>query len=270
MDEDVKKDVAIFRFSIISELVGNRRLSRGGKEEILRDKCAYIWDIPGSGRTRISRSTILNWVKRYKSSGRRIESLYPSTREDKGRPRAMDEDISLTLCNLKKKYPGASLPVILRMAKKENILPKDFKASRATIYRLLKNKGLMDRKQSFPDRRKFEAEFPNDLWQSDCMYGPKIEIDGKLRRTYLFAIIDDHSRIITHAEFYLFQNLECYIDCIKKACAKRGVPKKLYVDNGPCFRSRELGYATASLGCALIHAKPYQPEGKGKIVMRSQ
>jgi putative transposase len=46
---------------------------------------------------------------------------------------------------------------------------------------------------------------------------------------------------------------------------KRGLPRKLYLDNGPAFRSKHLEYATASLGIALIHARPYKPQGKGKI-----
>jgi len=47
--------------------------------------------------------------------------------------------------------------------------------------------------------------------------------------------------------------------------SKRGLPRKLYVDNGSAYRSRQLEYTSAALGIALIHAKPYQPQGKGKI-----
>ena len=39
----------------------------------------------------------------------------------------------------------------------------------------------------------------------------------------------------------------------------------MYVDNGAAYRSKHLEHITASLGIALIHAKPYQPQGKGKI-----
>ena len=37
------------------------------------------------------------------------------------------------------------------------------------------------------------------------------------------------------------------------------------MDNGAAFRSRHLEYITASLSIALIHARPYKPQGKGKI-----
>ena len=29
------------------------------------------------------------------------------------------------------------------------------------------------------DRRRFEVEYPNELWQSDCMHEPRVEVDGK-------------------------------------------------------------------------------------------
>ena len=46
---------------------------------------------------------------------------------------------------------------------------------------------------------------------------------------------------------------------------RRGVPRKLYVDNGPAFRSNHLAYIAAALQINLIHAKPFSPQGKGKI-----
>ena len=45
----------------------------------------------------------------------------------------------------------------------------------------------------------------------------------------------------------------------------RGLPRKLYVDNGPAFRSLHLQQICASLGIALVHSKPYVPQGRGKI-----
>ena len=46
---------------------------------------------------------------------------------------------------------------------------------------------------------------------------------------------------------------------------RRGIPKRLYVDNGAAFRSKQLAVVCAKLGIALIHAKPYTPQGKGKM-----
>jgi len=90
-------------------------------------------------------------------------------------------------------------------------------------------------------------------------------VDGKKRKTYLFAVIDDHSRLITHGQFYLAENLENYLDCLWTAMRKRGVPRKLYVDNGAAFRSHRLQLGCAALEVGLTYARPYRPQGKGKI-----
>jgi hypothetical protein len=97
------------------------------------------------------------------------------------------------------------------------------------------------------------------------MHGPAVLAQGKNRKAYLIAFIDDMSRLICHAQFYLSENLNCYLDALRQALLTRGLPRKLYVDNGPAFRSFHLHQITASLGIALIHARPYQPQGKGKI-----
>lgn len=265
MEEEAKKRIAEFRFGVIHDLIGDRKLTRGEKKRLLREKAGCEWEIPGSGRSRISASTILSWVRRYERAGRRLESLYPEGRADRGRPRVLDEETVLALCDLKRQFQGASLQVVLREAKSRHILGHDFKAANATIYRLFKQRGLMSRQEQLEDRRKFEAELPNDIWQSDCMHGPMVQVDGRQRKSYLFAFIDDMSRLLCHGEFYLNERIEAYTDALRKALRKRGLPRKLYVDNGPAFRSHQLSNATASLGIALIHSKPYQPQGRGKI-----
>jgi hypothetical protein len=56
-----------------------------------------------------------------------------------------------------------------------------------------------------------------------------------------------------------------YLSMLEQAVRKRGIPKRLYVDNGAAFRSKHLALVCAKLGIALIHARPYTPQGKGKM-----
>jgi putative transposase len=264
MDEDAKKTIATFRFGVIADLTGGRRLSRGEKERLLKEKVSTQWEIPFSTRSFISRSTILSWLRAYEKEGRRLESLFPEERKDKGRSRVMDEEAVSALVRLRRERMGISLPVLLKEAREGGILPKGYMVSYATIYRIFKRHGVSD-EHAYPDRRRFEAELPNDIWQSDALHGPRVRDEGKMKKTYLFAIIDDMSRLIPHGEFSLNEKIDSYIDTLVKALSKRGVPRKLYVDNGPAFSTQVLGYACASLGIALVHSKPYQPEGRGKI-----
>jgi transposase InsO family protein len=263
MDEVTKKEIAVFRFGVIADIVG-RKLERGEEERIIREKASCRWDIPFSTRSRISRSTILSWARAY-AKARNLESLYPEDRKDRGRPRVMDEETIAALVRLKGERRGLSLPVLLKEAKTRGILPGRLTVSYATIYRIFKLHGVSGSDTSYPDRRRFEAELPNDLWQSDCLHGPKVLHDGKMRKSYLFAFIDDMTRLVPHAGFYLNERIDSYVDAFIKALSKRGLPRKLYVDNGPAFSTQILRHATASLGIALIHSRPYRPEGRGKI-----
>lgn len=90
MDEEKKKQIAAFRFGVIHELVGNVELEPGEQERLIREKCDRKWVIPFSDRTRITRSTILRWVKLYKDSGGRLEALANQGRSDNGKSRAID------------------------------------------------------------------------------------------------------------------------------------------------------------------------------------
>ncbi len=267
MTEEEKQEVAVFRFSVIHDFIDHQKLDYGEQERLLQEKCSRRWDIPHSNRTSIGRSTILSWVREYQQNGRNIKALYPKGRIDRGETRRYDKDTCLALIRFRKEMPRVPLSQFIRTINERKALPADVDLKPTTLYRFFHQQCLMGR-ESRPatDRRKFEAELPNDLWQCDVMHGPKL--DGgcqRRRKTYLIAFIDDHSRLITHGEFYPSESLACFMSAFEQALLGRGLPRKLYVDNGAAFRSKQLEFTSASLGIALIHAKPYKPQGKGKI-----
>jgi putative transposase len=264
MNKDLAERIALFRFGVIAPLV-DRHLSRGERERIVTQIVSATWQIPGSPRSSVGRSTVEKWLCRYLKSGADIESLKPQQRNDKGGCRSMDSETEASLVALKKEFRGYSLQALLQVARQRAIIGTRFRASKQSIYRLFARHGLGGSISHPVDRRKFEAELPNDLWQSDCMHGPKVTVEGTMRKTYLFAIIDDHSRLIPHAQFYLHENIECFRDCLLQALEKRGLPRRLFVDNGSAFRTHQLRYGCARLGIALLHSQPGVPEGRGKI-----
>ena len=265
MTEEQKQRVAVFRFGIIHEFLDAVRLDHGEQAELLRRKCERRWDIPFSSRSSIGRSTILRWVHQYKASGGNLESLYPHERNDHGKTRALDGETSLALVECRRKMPGLTVPALIQIMRDQKLVSAGISLNPSTVYRFLHSHNLMIRENSPVDRRKFEAELPNDLWQCDAMHGPLLMSGGKKRKSYMIAFIDDHSRLIPHGQFYFSEGLHCFMDAFRQALLKRGLPRKLYTDNGSAFRSRQLEYTAAALGIALIHAKPYTPQGKGKI-----
>jgi len=263
MAEKKNEQIAVFRFSIIHEFVGGANLTQDEKRRLLLEKCERKWIIPYSNRSRISELTIYRWIRRYLESGGNIESLYPRARQDQGKPRKLDDEAIGAIVNARRQQLGIPVPLLLTRLKQQNLIPRQ--TGLTTVYRLLHHYGLMDNTPKPEDRRRFEAEEPNDIWQSDVMHGPKVLVDQKSRKTYLIAFLDDHSRLILFAGFYLSENLEAFMDAFETAMAKRGLPRKLYVDNGAAFRSHKLEFTCASLAISLIHARPYKPQGKGKI-----
>lgn len=266
MDEQQQKDVAVFRFGVISDFVTQARMERGEKERLLEEKCARVWEIPHSGRSRLAKSTILDWIRAHRKSGGRLESLYPKGRNDQGKSRTIDEESAQSIIALRREMPRCSIPTLMGELERRKLLRPGLVLAASTLRRFLKRNGLLKASGPVPvDRRKFEAELPNDLWQSDAMHGPTVLVGERKRKTYLFAFIDDMSRLVPHAAFSLSENLDAYLSALRCALLKRGLPRKLYVDNGPAFRSKLLHEIAASLAIALIHSKPYKPEGRGKV-----
>jgi putative transposase len=264
--EEQKKQVASFRFGVIHDLLNRMDMDRGEQERLIREKCSRKWSIPFSAKTHIGRTTVLRWMQRYKISGARIESLYPPERCDQGKSRALDEETVLSLVNLRREFPRLRLVGLIEKMHERNLVGAGVKLYPSTVYRILCRHGVMKREGQGPeDRRKFEAEFANDIWQSDVMHGPQVKVEGKMRKAYLIAFLDDHSRLISHGQFYLSENLESYMNALENALLKRGLPRKLYTDNGSAMRSHHLEHVCASLGIALVLARPYKPQGKGKI-----
>ena len=108
---------------------------------------------------------------------------------------------------------------------------------------------------------RFEAADPNELWVGDALHGPRV---GD-RKTYLFAFIDDHSRLLPGYRFGFAEDTVRLAAALRPALAARGVPAGIYVDNGSAFVDAWLLRACAKLGVRLVHSAPGRPQGRGKI-----
>jgi putative transposase len=102
---------------------------------------------------------------------------------------------------------------------------------------------------------------PNDRWTGDALHGPVV--GG--RKTYLFAFIDDHSRLLTGYRWGHSEDTVRLEAALRNGLASRGVPNVVYLDNGSAMVSKQLLRAFAILGIQLTHSKPGQPAGRGKI-----
>jgi len=264
-DTPDRKALALFRYGLIADFIHLPAGSRGLYAR-LREKAAADYSIPGSNRIRVAPETLRHWLKDYRRGG--FDALLPKGRADQGRSRALPQTLADALLSLKDEQPHLSIPQLIRAV--AGSVPDTVTPAPSTVHRLLKRAGLMDKAgdaaESGQDRRRFAFAHPGQMWMSDVMHGPSVALPGSRtrRKTYLIAFLDDATRVVPYCAFAMSENTQAFLPVFKQALVRRGLPQRLYVDNGANYRSQQLALVCARLGVALIHARPYQPQGKGK------
>jgi putative transposase len=265
LDDKTRERIALFRYGLIAELV-HRKDGERGLYPLLRSKAEREYEIPGSCRTRVAAETIRDWLSAYRRGG--FDALRPQVRRDLGHARAISREVADLLCQIKDDHPALSVSAVIEKARSAGI-GEDLYLAPATVHRLLARQGLMDKKRSdgtSKDRRRFAFDKAGELWMSDVMHGPSVTTDGgRKRKTYLIGILDDATRVVPYAAFALSEAVSAFLPVLQQAILRRGIPKRLYVDNGAAYRSHHLSLVCAKLGIVLIHARPYTPQGKGKM-----
>lgn len=208
-----RREVALFRYGVIADLV-HLPANHRGLYALLKKKAELDHTIPGSLRRHVAAETMRGWLRDYRRGG--FDALAPRVRKDHGNARAIPSLVVDLLCQLKDDTPSLSIPALLKLARAEHadLVTDEVKLPESTVHRLLARRGLMKKKPDEPttkDRRRFEHESAGDLWMSDVMYGPKLREGGRLRQTYLIALIDDATRLVPHAAFTLSEGAVSYL-----------------------------------------------------------
>lgn len=261
LDESTRSAIALKKFSLISPVINGQVKTHMA---YYIETTANPIEMPYYGVKKYAPKTLESWYCDYMKGG--MDALKPGVRGDKGGHRRIDAELGEKIIEKKKLYPKAPDTVIYEMLIKEGIITAD-QVSLTTLYRFvnsLTKKGNLKLEEE-KEMKRFSHQYINELWQTDLMYGPYITEGRKNKATYLFAYIDDASRLISHAQFYYAQNFDVLRHSFKEAVLKRGVPRLLYTDNGKIYRSQQFEYMCASLSCTLIHAQPFSPNEKGKI-----
>jgi putative transposase len=245
--------VGLFRYALIREAAHPER-SKRDRGEMVRQLAANEHIGPFGEPVRISRPTIDRWIRAWRGGG--FEALLPPLRQVSPRTRADVLELAVALKREQPRRTAAQVATIVATH-------LGWAPSQRTIQRLFVRLELNTR----PDGRapqafgRFQAEAPNRLWIADALHGPKI--GG--RNSYLFAIIDDCSRLIVGHRWAHSEDTLRLEAALRRAVAARGVPDVLYVDNGSAFISKQFLRACAVLGIRITHSRPGRPQGRGKI-----
>ncbi len=258
--DELKNAVALFRYGLISAVV-NDTFEDKSQNEYFRRIAQSNYTFLGK-EIHIAPATIKKWYIMYRKFG--YEGLIPKTRTDLNSSRKLSKETQEKIVDYKKSYPHISGTLIYNKLIEDGYINSN-NVSKSTILKFIRDNYLLFSDVTKTDRRAFEMEFANDMWDADTSHGPYLTINGKKVKTYLIAIIDDASRLITNAKFYFEDNAINFQLTFKEALKKYGIPKKIFLDNGSTYKNEQLGIICANVGMALIYTKPYSPESKAKI-----
>ena len=245
--------VALFRYSLIRE-AADPGLSTRQRGRLVRELAARPHAGPSGEPVRVSRPSLDRWIRAWRAGG--FDALMPPARQVT--PRTPAEVLALAAA-LKRENPARTAAQVARILRAS----AGWSPSERTLQRHFVRLELLTRPDGSPPPvfGRFEAARPNELWTGDALHGPVI--GG--RKTYLFAFIDDHSRLITGHRFGHAEDTVRLAAALRPALASRGVPDRIYVNNGSAFVDTWLLRACAVLGIKLTHSTPGRPQGRGKI-----
>jgi len=259
MEKDIAERIALKRYQLISPVLAEPARAQN---EYFRKQAEREHDFPRYGLKKLSVSTMKSWLRAYRRGG--FEALKPRSRSDSGRPRRLDEQTLKAIEVKCKAYPYWTVQKLYENLKAQDLLGQP-PIHYNTLLRVIKEKGWLPVKARTDIRKAYEVENVNDLWIADFMHGPRVLIGNRSCKAILCAILDDHSRMIVGHAFSASETISALSPVLKDAFLAYGIPKRLYVDNGPSFSSDLLARSCAMAGISLIHSKPYDSPSRGKV-----
>lgn len=260
-------DIALLRFQVVSAYLALEP-ARGDRGPLLVQLAARAWPTPDGELLRVRPETIRGWVRRFRKRG--LGGLEDAPRAKRGEV-ALPPDLVEKLAALKRQVPERTLDHLIRVAEDVGLVEKGV-VRRSTLHRALARRGISGRptpERTVKDLDRFEAPAPNHTWQGDAKAGPWLPDParpGKRRQAWLFAFLDDHSRLLVGSRWDFKQDQPTMELVFRRALQRHGVPKRVYTDNGSVYRAHHMAQVCDRAGrIVLVFCTADRPEGKGKI-----
>jgi transposase InsO family protein len=278
---------ARLRFSVIAGLLASPPLEIGDLKQRLHELALQKWRHPRTGEAvQFAACTIERWYYRAKKKDdplRALERIVP--RRAGTHPRVSCE-LAAAIKQLYRQHPRWSYQLhydnLLALAIKDAGLGDI--PSYSTIRRYMKDNTMLRQRRKrhqlghdtqgnpgterFDKRemRSFEVTHVHGLWHLDFHHGSRHVVlpSGQWITPLLLGIIDDHSRLCCHLQWYLDETAETLIHGLCQAIQKRGLPRALLTDNGSAMVAAETEEGLTRIGILHHTTLPYTPEQNAK------
>ena len=263
MEQDYRHDIALMRYSAIAPLIPGLPEGYRNLTEYL-EKASQKGLLHPDGEVRnYAPKTLYKWYFNYQKGG--FDALLPAGRNDCGKPRKLDDDLKEKIAYLKGRYPRMGAAAIFRQLKEDGSI-KDGDVSESTVNRYVNRLAHEAGNTPVQDMRRYERPHINEVWCGDSSAGPYIKTqDGRKRRVYVIALIDDASRLVTGAGVFFEDTFVNLMTVMKGAVAKYGVPRMFNFDNGSAYKNKQMELPAARIGTTVNYCKPYTPTAKAQV-----
>lgn len=266
LHDNRREERALVRFALIEELLDSG-LTEDGRRLVFARLMEEGVEIEGVTHC-VTRSTLYRYLADHREGG--FSALLPKVRSDAGGSRAIPANILERAIDLRRLQKERETRHVIKR------LEQLFRSHKGRIHRSTLDRHLalagMSRRQlgvvELKVFKRFEADVPNARWIGDVMHGEiRVVVPGRsgLHKAYLISWIDDHSRYLTHSEWYLAERLPSLEDCFKKAVFAHGLPDQVYTDLGSIYIARAWLLALAELDVRRVRTRAYAKEARGKI-----
>lgn len=263
MTQEKKHDIALMRYSVISPIITGLSGDYPSLDAFYRDASKKGVVSPDGTVKHFSSATIERWYRNYKKGG--FDALIPEGRVDEGRPRKLDADLQEQIKYLKQNYPRMSAAAVFRQLHDNGSIISG-QVSESTVNRYLNQLALELKTATNQDMRRYERPHINEVWCGDSSVGPYLKTDdGRKRKVYILALIDDASRFIAGIDVFFHDNFVNLVSVMKSAVAKYGRPQMFNFDNGKSYRNKQMELLAARIGSVVHYDQPYTPTQKAKI-----
>jgi len=260
---DPARELAYFRFAMIAPVIQGT-YPDGSAAGYYRRVTEKPVTRPDGSTVQYKPSAPEKWARLYKAGG--MDALMPKERSDKGRTKVITDEAISEIYRVKEKFPKLDAVQVHGWLVREGLIPAS--SPPRAVQRFIKANGLKGPAASgaLKDRKAFEEPYFGAMWQADTCYFPYVpDDDGKPRRTFLIAVVDDHSRMVVGAGLFFEDNAYNFQKVLKASVAAHGIPQKLYCDHGSSYENSQLSFICGSIGTVLIHAPVRDGAAKAKV-----
>ncbi len=213
-------------------------------------------------------SWIYRMLARYREEG--DAGLVPRSRRPKTSPTAFGPEVENEIVLLRKQLAEEGLDAGAETIHTHFERHYGAAPSVSTITRVLRRRGFITPQPQKRPRSsfiRFEAELPNECWQSDMTHWALA--DGTV--VEIVNIVDDHSRLCLASVAVPVTKAVDVVRIFQSKMAEFGTPASVLTDNGAIYTARFRGGKVAleneleKLGVVCKHSSPYHPQTCGKV-----